>query len=122
MLPNYQKQKIAPLAVTLKTNPEKVIGTVDCGWVNKSNKVMELAYALHSKHWGQGITTEACQGLMNYCFKNTNVARIQARCHSQHKASRRVMEKLGMQHEGTLKSSIEKNGQRWDMDLLAITR
>lgn len=108
VLPNYQKQNIAPLAVTLKEEPQKVIGTVDCGWVSRSRKVMGLAYALHSKHWGQGIITEASQALIDYCFKNTDVARIQAHCHNEHKASRRVMEKVGMQYEGTLKSFIGK--------------
>ncbi|MCH2533150.1 MAG: GNAT family N-acetyltransferase [Bdellovibrionales bacterium] len=122
VFPNYQKQKIAPLGVTIKTDPKTVIGTVDCGWVSKHNKVMELAYALDSQYWGQGYTTEACRGLIDYCFHNTNVARIQARCHSDHKASRRVMEKVGMKYEGTLKSAIEKNHQRWDLDLMALTR
>lgn len=120
--PSYQNQNIAPLGIVLKADPKRVIGTVDCAWVNKSNKVMELAYALHSKHWGQGIATEACLALIKYCFENTNVVRIQGRCHHKHKASRRVMEKVGMTYEGTLKSLIEKNSERWDLDLLAIIR
>lgn len=119
---NYQQQKIAPLGITLKSNPETVIGTVDCGWYSKRHKVMELAYALHSELWGQGYTTEACQGLIQYCLNTTDVVRIQARCISEHKASRRVMEKVGMTYEGTLKSFMEKNNKRWDLDILALIR
>ena len=37
-------------------------------------------------------------------------------------ASRRVMEKLGMQYEGTLRQDLYKDGMYYDLDRLSILR
>ena len=56
---------------------------------------------------------------MDYCFKEFSLKRIQARCKVENKASARVMEKIGMTHEGTLKSAIFHRDKFWDMHYYA---
>lgn len=55
----YAKGVPDPWAITLKSQPNKVIGTVGCFWVNKTSKSMELAYAISENYWGQGLVAEA---------------------------------------------------------------
>ena len=50
---------------------------------------------------------------------NLNLKRIQARCKSENKASARVMEKIGMNYEGTLKATVFHREKYWDMHYYA---
>lgn len=104
-----------PLGIALKDNPQKIIGTVGCFWTSKKAKAMELAYALGEEHWGNGLMAEASQAVIDYCFKEFSLKRIQARCKAENKPSARVMEKIGMTYEGTLKSAIFHRDRYWDM-------
>lgn len=104
-----------PLGITFKENPQTVIGTVGCFWTSNQAKAMELAYALGEEHWGKGLVAEAAHSVMDYCFKEFSLKRIQARCKDENKASRRVMEKIDMTYEGTLKSAIFHRNKFWDM-------
>ncbi|MBC7465855.1 MAG: GNAT family N-acetyltransferase [Bdellovibrio sp.] len=115
----YKKGVPEPFGIALKENPEKLIGTVGCFVVSKVSKSMELAYALAENHWGQGLMTEAAVAVMDYCFKEFGLKRIQARCKVENIGSRRVMEKAGMTFEGTLKSAQFHRGRFWDMHYLA---
>ena len=111
----YSKGVPEPFGIALKENPEKMIGTVGCFWTSKPAKAMELAYAIAEEHWGQGFTAEASRAVMDYCFKEFGLKRIQARCKVENQASRRVMEKVGMTLEGTLKSAVFHRERYWDM-------
>lgn len=104
-----------PFGITLKNNPQKLIGTVGCFWVSKSAKSMELAYAIGQDHWGQGLVAEASNAVMDFCFKKFELKRIQARCKVENKSSARVMEKVGMTFEGNLRSAIFHRDRHWDM-------
>lgn len=113
---HYYNQGVPePFGIALKENPQKIIGTVGCFWVSKPAKSMELAYALDEKHWGNGFVAEASQAVIDYCFKEFSLKRIQARCKIENKASARVMEKVGMTYEGTLKSAIFHRERFWNM-------
>lgn len=115
----YSKGVPEPLGIALKENPQKIIGTVGCFWVSKRAKSMELAYAIAEEYWGKGLVAEASQAVMDYCFKELSLKRIQARCKAENKASARVMEKIGMTYEGTLKSAIFHRDRFWDMSYYA---
>lgn len=111
----YSKGVPEPLGISLKENPQKIIGTVGCFWTSKQSKAMELAYAIGEEHWGNGLVAEASQAVIDYCFKEFSLKRIQACCKSENKPSARVMEKIGMIYEGTLKSAIYHRDRYWDM-------
>lgn len=109
-----------PYGITLKSQPDKIIGTVGCFWVSEKNKCMELNYAISEDYWDQGIAAEAAVAVLNYCFQNFDVKRIQARCKAENINSSRVMEKMGMIFEGTLKASEFHADQFWDMHYYAV--
>lgn len=118
----YSNKTPEPLGISFKNDPDKIIGTVGCFWVSKNAKTMELAYAITEDHWGKGITAEASQAIIDYCFKNYSVKRLQCRCKSENKASARVMEKLGMKYEGTLKAAVFHRDKHWDMLYYSIVK
>jgi len=87
--------------------------------VSKPAKTMELAYAISEDQWGKGLVAEASQSVMDYCFKEFGLKRIQARCKVENQASAKVMQKIGINFEGTLKSSIFHRERYWDMHYYA---
>jgi [ribosomal protein S5]-alanine N-acetyltransferase len=116
---HYSKGVPEPWGITLKSDPSKMIGTVGCFWTSKQAKAMELAYAIGEEHWGRGFVPEASKAVMDYCFREFDLKRLQARCKSENSASARVMEKIGMTYEGTLKSAIFHRERYWDMKYYA---
>ena len=65
---------------------------------------IEVGYLLAQPHWGRGIMTEVVSSFINKAFQNLSVQRVGAVCDVQNTASRKVMEKAGMQYEGILAS------------------
>lgn len=119
---HYKEEEPEPWGITFKENPEKVIGTVGCFWISKPHQTMELGYALSELHWGKGIVVEAAQAVIPYIFKNYQTVRIQAPCVKENRGSRRVIEKLGMQFEGELRSARFCKGKFWDIHLCALLK
>lgn len=67
----------------------------------------ELGYVLARSYWGQGLVPEAASHVMRWISTQSSIYRTWAICDVENKASARVLEKIGMQLEGTL--------YRWDV-------
>jgi len=55
-----------------------------------------VGYMLHKDCWGIGLATEAATAVVEYGFDALGLERIWASARAENRASRRVMEKLGM--------------------------
>ena len=96
-------------AVTLKDSG-KMIGT--CGFTRfhaESNSA-EIGYVINPAYHGQGLATEGARAVIEFGFKELKLHRIEARHMVGNDASHRVMEKLGMTAEGTLREAYYVNG------------
>lgn len=82
----------------------------------------ELGYWIGKPYWRQGFCSEAGQAVLEYGFRHWNLIRIHA-CHlSRNPASGRVMQKLGMAHEGCRRCHVRKWDQFEDLELYGILR
>ncbi len=70
----------------------------------------EVAFFVKRELWGQGYATEAGMAALAFGFETHDLPTIIALVHPENKASRRVIEKLGMRLVDEL--------QLWGMDLL----
>ena len=75
----------------------------------------ELGYAYGRSHWGKGIGTEACRAVIDFGFRVLDLHKIYARHFVSNPASGRVMQKSGMEYEGTQKSHDYKDGRFEDV-------
>jgi RimJ/RimL family protein N-acetyltransferase len=73
-----------------------------------------LGYGIGQRWWGRGITTEAARAVVAYGFETLGLERIYATADARNIGSQRVMQHLGMQHEGTLRSHRLARGERVD--------
>jgi len=80
----------------------------------------EVGWAVHPAWWGRGIATEAAAKMLEYAFCAREAHRVVAFCNTANLASRRVMEKLGMQCEGRLREERRWNDGWGDTFVYAI--
>lgn len=122
-LNSYNLGAPEPMMLILKDDPkQRVIGSVGLIPVNPQHRTFELGYALSEEHWGKGLIAEAAKPLINYGFKHFAMERLQCRCDILNPQSSRVMEKLGMHYEGTLKASMYLKGKPRDMHMYSIVK
>jgi len=57
---------------------------------------VEIGWRLAAEHWNQGLATEGARQAAQYAFENLGLAELVSFTVPANKASRRVMEKLGM--------------------------
>lgn len=89
---------------------------------NIHRRTAELGYYVAEPCWGMGLATAAVREICRYVFENSDILRIYAEPFSENAASRRVLEKAGFAHEGTLRSNAVKNGAVRDMEMYALLR
>lgn len=88
--------------------------------ITPAHAVAELGYWIGVAAWGRGYATEAAAALCDLAFGTLGTHRIQARHYVRNPASGRVMQKLGMRHEGTLRDAVRKGGRFEDLALYAV--
>ena len=59
---------------------------------------VEIGWRLDFPHWGKGFATESAKAVRDYAFDTLNLKELVSFTTVENKASRRVMEKIGMTH------------------------
>jgi ribosomal-protein-alanine N-acetyltransferase len=88
------------LWATIHKETEKFIGR--CGllpWTIEGQDEVEIAYLLDKSFWGQGLATEAAQGILQYGFEYLQLSRLICLIDPENIASQRVAERIGMSLE-----------------------
>lgn len=121
ILNQYEKTEMAAYGIELKKE-RKIVGT--CGFItyDKHNHKAELAYALSPKYWGKGLAIEAAKAWVKYGFEELGLNRIEAGCHAGNFSSEKVMKRLGMRYEGTLRKDMFVKGKYRDTKVYAILK
>jgi len=81
----------------------KPIGSVDLMAEGPGAVEAELGYFFLEEHWGNGYAAEAAEPLLDFAFGALGFHRVWGKCHVENAGSARVMEKLGMVREGTVR-------------------
>ena len=79
-----------------------------------------LVYDLAAR--GKGVTSEAVALLTAFLFATTKTNRIQLIIHPDNAASRRVAEKNGYRHEGTMRGAWYNDAAYHDVTVYAVLR
>jgi [ribosomal protein S5]-alanine N-acetyltransferase len=90
--------------------------------VMKVDGLAEIGYWIGVPYWGRGYATEAAAELIRYGFEDLGQRRIYAGHYTRNPASGRVLQKVGMQHEGTLRRHLLKWGEPLDIAYYGILR
>lgn len=88
--------------------------------VNLEHNHAELGYWIGVPFWGNGYCTEAARETLRFGFGNLQLHRIDAGHFANNPASGRILEKLGMKHEGTSRERVRKWGEYLDVEIYGL--
>lgn len=80
----------------------------------------EVWYKLHKDFWGNGYATEALKRLLEFCFIDLELHRVEAGCAVENIGSIRVLEKAGMTREGRKRKKLPIRGEWKDNYFYAV--
>ena len=117
--PKWETREALVLAVT--SEAEGLVGTMSLQ-LALAHRRAELGYWIGVPFWNRGYATEAAGAVITYGFDELGLNRIEARHFTFNPASGRVLEKVGMAHEGILRQRVLKGDKLEDLALYAILR
>lgn len=121
LIANYfMKEPIGKYAILLKEN-NKMIGIIEFR-VHEHNNSGEIGYTLNRHFWGKGYMTEAGQLILELAFNILGLERVFGECDVRNGASGKVLSRLGMTHEGTLRRDHMIKGFLTDTEHYSILK
>jgi RimJ/RimL family protein N-acetyltransferase len=108
------------LAIALRDDPGRLVG--DCGFRPRADEplVVDIGFTLDPSFQGRGLATEAVGELLRYLFEDRAKHKVCADCDTRNEASWRLMERLGLAREGSLRESFCDDGDWADEYLYGI--
>jgi RimJ/RimL family protein N-acetyltransferase len=90
---------------------------------NWNTRVFEIGWWCRKRHQGQGLITEAAAAVAEFAFGHLGARRLWCGADEENERSWRVAERLGLDHEGTLRSErCDPDGTRRTLRIYATTR
>ncbi|MBR7795066.1 MAG: GNAT family N-acetyltransferase [Bacillota bacterium] len=90
------------LGIWYKGELAGVIGLHHIDWGNRSTSI---GYWLGEKFQGKGLITSACKAIINYCFLELQLNRIEVRVATKNIRSAAIPQRLGFHREGQLRKA-----------------
>jgi RimJ/RimL family protein N-acetyltransferase len=109
--PNFEAGTGVTFAIVLREQ-NTLCGAISLG-INQKHVRAEMGYWLGVPFWNQGIVTEAARAVLRYGFDQIKLHRIHAFHFARNPASGRIMQKIGMRYEGTLRHH-DRKGDHWE--------
>jgi ribosomal-protein-serine acetyltransferase len=88
--------------------------------INARSRTAEAGVFLAASARGRGIVTRAVAAMLDWAFVERGLHRVEWRCAPNNLASRRVAERLGFTHEGTLHEVFPVREERQDLEVWAL--
>lgn len=117
----YDENRVHHFAIAIEEDGnDNVAGSM--GLMIKGEGIAELGYWVGVPFWGRGYASEAAEAILRYGFEQCGLHRIFA-CHfTRNPASGKVILKMGMQYEGTMRQHVHKWDEYLDMSFYGILR
>lgn len=104
----FAKGQGVAFAITRKSDGS-LVGAISLMSIVNGHKA-ELGYWVGKEYWNHGFCSEAGRAVLRYAFTELALQRVYAQYFARNPASGRVLGKLGMRKEGTLRKHVKK----WD--------
>jgi [ribosomal protein S5]-alanine N-acetyltransferase len=80
----------------------------------------EIGYTVHPKYWHRGYGTQIAAHAIEFAFSDLGMHRVEATCDPRNVWSTRILEKVGMTHEGTMRHTMELRDGWRDSHMFSI--
>lgn len=116
---NFSEQRGIRWGLVLKDNG-KLIGTAGLNACSFKHRRAEVGYEIHPDYWRKGYAIEAIKEILDYSFDTLDFSRIGAIVYPENKPSWQLLEKLGFNREGLLRSYMFQNQKSEDVFVYSI--
>ena len=119
LLGRMERQETLILVIETKSGtPIGNIGLHDIDWKNRQ---AELGIVIGEKtHWGQGYGPAAIRTMLRLAFQEMNLHRVFLVVNADNQRGIRCYQKVGFQHEGTLRDATFKEGTYCDQYVMSV--
>lgn len=100
----------------------KIAGRIGIHYIHHHNKIASLGYWLGDGYQGKGIMIKSCIALINYCFNELGMNRVEIKCATGNTKSAAIAEKLNFKKEGILRQAEFVNDRFLDLYLYAMLK
>jgi ribosomal-protein-alanine N-acetyltransferase len=101
---------------------EEPVGKFAYFTVNTRNRSAEFGYRIHPARRGQGWGRQMLQTGLNHLFQTTDLNKLYCQTAAFNTASVRLVEKLGLHRDGTLRQHHELDGHFYDDYVYSLLR
>lgn len=108
-------------AITRKPD-DTMIGTCGFHVYNSDNHYAEIGYELNRDYWRQGIMREAVTAVLDFCFDNLDLHRVEADVTEGNEASAGLLKNLGFVQEGIWRERVFAQGQYYSLWQFGLLR
>ncbi|MFC0187142.1 GNAT family N-acetyltransferase [Fictibacillus aquaticus] len=117
---DYANKEFCWWAVERKADG-KLIGEIDLYEFDNTTGNCEVSYSIGYEWWNKGYGTEILRAIVEFGFRHMNIHKITAAHNTDNPASGKVMAKVGMEQEGTIRHMIRNaKGQYKDCAIYGI--
>jgi RimJ/RimL family protein N-acetyltransferase len=121
-LTEMETRRRAGLEIALLTTDAatgELLGTQNLR-VSWEHRRAEVAGSVFPHARGRGVSTRGSRALSRYAFERLGIARVEALLEPGNRASEIASERAGFRREATLRSYVERDGERLDMVIYSL--
>jgi ribosomal-protein-alanine N-acetyltransferase len=115
-----EKEKTGQWWAICDPDDQSFYGAIGLNDIRPQHHRAEIGFWLLPEYWGKGLTLEAANAVCKYGFAEMGLHRIYAYVETENINSKRVLQKLKFEYEGTLKGCEWKNEKWIDLDIFAL--
>ncbi len=108
--------------ITLKDNPQKVMGNIGIWQLKKEDYRGEIGYMLHPDFWRKGIMQEAVEAVINFGFNQMQLHSLEAKINPSNSASAMLLEKNNFIKEAHFKEDCFWEGEFSDTVVYSLLK
>ncbi len=97
-----------------------VIGRIGVYKIDHQNRIGKIGYWIVENCQGKGIVTKACKTLVNFCFNDLKLNRIEIKCGTGNNRSKTIPEKLNFTKEGIIRQGELLYDKFIDLNLYSL--
>ncbi|SMC62101.1 GNAT family N-acetyltransferase [Pedobacter nyackensis] len=119
---NFNKGANLIWAITLKSNPELMIGNLGFWRTDLPNHRAEIGYMLQPDYWRKGILSEALSKVIDFGFNDVKLHSICANINPANEASRSLLLKHGFVKEAYFREDYYFEGKFLDSEIYGLLK
>jgi RimJ/RimL family protein N-acetyltransferase len=115
-----QRGRDAGLMFTIETLEGEPVGGCGLMGIDARARDAELGIWIAKPHWNRGYGSDAMRVLCRFGFRHLNLQRITLHVYETNRGARRVYERVGFKHEGTLRRAQFIGGRYVDATVMGL--